>query len=48
MVRGLSLSDAEKVLLSDLPLAADPEIQLSPSWWPWMPLIPFRRAIISQ
>ena len=42
LARGLSPMNAKQVLLSKLPLAAPPEIDLSPSWWPWMPLIPFR------
>jgi len=41
-VRGLSPSRAKQALQSNLPLAAPPGIQISPSWWPWMPLIPSR------
>jgi hypothetical protein len=37
LVRGLSPVTAKQVLQSKLPLAAPPEIQMSPSWWPWMP-----------
>jgi len=47
-VRGLSLVKAEDVLQSRLPLTAAPEIQISPSWWPWMPLIPLRIEIVPQ
>lgn len=42
LARGLSQKDAVKVLRSGLPLSAPPEVDLSPSWWPWLPLIPFR------
>ena len=42
LVRGLSPARAKQVLQSDLPLAAPPTLEMSPSWWPWMPLIPFR------
>jgi hypothetical protein len=42
LVRGLSPSAAKQALQSNLPLAAPPDIQTSPSWWPWLPLIPFR------
>lgn len=42
MVRGVSPKAAVQILQSNLPLAAAPQIDLSPSWWPWMPLIPFR------
>ncbi len=45
LVRGLSPVNAKQVLQSTLPLAAAPEIQMRPSWWPWMPLIPFRITV---
>jgi hypothetical protein len=42
LVRGLSPEEAVRVLQGELPLAKEPEVKLSPSWWPWLPLIPFR------
>ncbi len=45
LVLGLSPIKAKQVLQSKLPLAAPPEIQISPSWWPWLPLIPFRITV---
>ena len=42
LVRGLPPEAAAQVLGSDLPLVSAPQIDLSPSWWPWLPLIPFR------
>jgi hypothetical protein len=42
LVRGLSPTNAKQILQSNLPLASPPDIQVSPAWWPWMPLIPFR------
>jgi Baseplate J-like protein len=42
LVRGLSPTRAKQILQSKLPLAAPPEIEMSPSWWPW---IPFRITI---
>ncbi len=42
LVRGLPPGSAVKVLTSRLPLAQPPQIQMTPAWWPWMPLIPFR------
>jgi hypothetical protein len=42
LVRGLSPRAAVQRLQSNLPLAAAPQIDVSPSWWPWLPLIPFR------
>jgi hypothetical protein len=48
LARGLSPQAATQVLMSKLPLEKSPEIDLSPSWWPWMPLIPFRISVSSQ
>jgi len=45
LARGLSPRDAQKALLAKLPLAKPPEIDLSPSWWPGLPLIPFRMEV---
>jgi hypothetical protein len=42
LVRGLSPEEAVRFLQGELPLAKEPEVELSPSWWPWLPLIPFR------
>ncbi len=39
---GLSPEQAKNRLTSALPLGAPPEIQLAPSWWPRMPVLPFR------
>ena len=47
MVRGLPPLAAANVLQANLPLAGRPEIRMSPVWWPWMPLIPFRIDVIS-
>jgi len=46
LVRGASHKQALGRLQSALPLAAPPEIQLRPSWWPWLPLIPFRIDVV--
>jgi len=45
LVRGLSPEAAAHVLQSELALSEAPELHLSPSWWPWLPLIPFRISI---
>ncbi len=47
LVRGAPASVAGAMLQSRFPLARPPEIQLSPSWWPWLPLIPFRIAVVT-
>lgn len=42
---GRAPGEASRRLTDSLPLAAAPEIRLSPSWWPWMPLVPFRISV---
>lgn len=47
LVRGYPPSTASAMLQSTLPLERPPQVQLSPSWWPWLPLIPFRINVIT-
>jgi len=44
-VQGLSPLEAGQRLESMLPLASPPQIQLVPSWWPWLPFLQFRIVI---
>jgi len=48
MVQGFGAWNVQSQLKKNLPLASAPEIRLSPSWWPWMPLVPFRISVITQ
>ncbi len=45
LVRGKSPEAASRALQGALPLAKQPEIKLSPAWWPWLPLVPFRITV---
>jgi hypothetical protein len=45
MLQGIGARDVESQLEDSLPLASDPDIRLSPSWWPWMPIVPFRISV---
>jgi len=42
---GRSPEEAAQCLAEGLPLAEPPEIALNPSWWPWLPVVPFRIAV---
>jgi hypothetical protein len=42
LVRGRSPADAARLLQVGLPLGGPAEVRLSPPWWPWLPLLPFR------
>jgi len=44
-VGGRSKEDAIANLKAGLLLRQPPEVELSPAWWPWMPLIPFRISV---
>jgi hypothetical protein len=45
IVRGHQLHSVKNELVSNLSLRADPTIVTSPSWWPWLPLIPFNISV---
>ncbi len=45
IVRGQPPSIAAAMLQAQMPLAAPPEVSIEPSWWPWLPLIPFRITV---
>lgn len=40
--RGMSISTAQKSLQKALNLDKPPEIQVSPNWWPFIPVLPYR------
>ena len=45
IVRGHKPELIKKILVSKLSLREDPEIIIKPSWWPWLPLIPFNISV---
>jgi hypothetical protein len=45
IVRGHQLRSVKNELVSNLSLRADPTIAMTPSWWPWLPLIPFNISV---
>ena len=44
-VGGRSKENAIANLQAGLILRQPPKVELSPAWWPWMPLIPFRISV---
>ena len=48
LVQGLGIKKAQSNLSASLPPASAPEIRLSPSWWRWVPLLPFRIEVITK
>ena len=48
MIQGRSLRSAQSLLNENLPLANAPVITLSPSWWQWIPILPFRISVVTE
>jgi hypothetical protein len=48
MIQGIRASQAKTLLEDNLPLNQAPDVQLSPSWWPWVPIVPFRISVLTQ
>jgi hypothetical protein len=48
MIQGIRSARAELLLEQSIPLEAAPEINLSPPWWPWVPLVPFRISVVTK
>jgi hypothetical protein len=48
MIQGFGAWNVESRLKESLPLASAPTVQLTPSWWPWMPILPFRIAVVTE
>ena len=48
MIQGVSSGRAQAFLEKSLPLEDAPVIDLSPSWWPWVPMVPFRISVVTE
>jgi hypothetical protein len=48
MALGLDPQQASQRLEATLPLETSPEIELVPSWWPRLPILPFRIVVLEQ
>ncbi|HEX9838690.1 MAG TPA: baseplate J/gp47 family protein [Anaerolineales bacterium] len=48
MIQGYGLHTAQTQLEKSFPLAGSLKIDLSPSWWPWVPIVPFRISVVTQ
>jgi hypothetical protein len=45
IVRGQKPQSVKGELVSSLSLRQEPKIAIAPSWWPWLPLIPFNLSV---
>lgn len=48
LIQGVGSGSAQSRLEENIPLAASPIIAVSPSWWPWVPIVPFRISVVTQ
>jgi hypothetical protein len=48
MIQGIRSRSAQSLLDQSLPLEAAPAINLSPPWWPWVPIVPFRISVVTE
>jgi hypothetical protein len=48
LIQGISSQRVKSVLEKSLALDDSPEISLSPAWWPWMPIVPFRISVLAE
>lgn len=48
LIQGISARRAQTLLENRLTLEDAPKIHLSPSWWPWVPIVPFRISVVTE
>jgi hypothetical protein len=48
LIQGLSATEAQSKLDKALPLINEPKVSLTPSWWPWVPVVPFRIEVVTK
>ncbi|MBK8617534.1 MAG: hypothetical protein IPN96_10595 [Anaerolineales bacterium] len=48
IVRGQEPQAVQSQLVSSLALRQQPEMTITPAWWPWLPLIPFNISVEVQ
>jgi baseplate J-like protein len=48
LIQGIRPQRVKTLLEKNLPLEDSPQISLSPSWWPWVPIVPFRISVLTE
>ena len=48
LIQGIRSQRVKSLLEKNLPLDISPQISLSPSWWPWVPIVPFRITVVTE
>jgi hypothetical protein len=48
LIQGIRSGRVQSVLEKYLPLDGAPQVNLTPSWWPWVPIVPFRISVVTE
>jgi hypothetical protein len=48
LIQGIPSGRVKTLLQKNLPLEGSPQVSLSPSWWPWVPIVPFRISVVTE
>ncbi|MCL4261274.1 MAG: hypothetical protein KJZ52_11685, partial [Anaerolineales bacterium] len=48
LIRGLNVGEARSRLENSFAWESKPEISMFPSWWKWIPLLPFRIEVVFE
>lgn len=48
MIQGIRSERVQALLKQNLQLEEAPEVILSPAWWPWVPIVPFRISVVTE
>jgi len=48
LIQGIRSQRVKTLLEKNLPLERSPKLSLSPSWWPWVPIVPFRISVVTE
>jgi len=48
LIQGIRSQRVKTLLEKNLPLQGSPQISLSPAWWPWVPIVPFRISVVTE
>jgi hypothetical protein len=48
LIQGAAADRAPGLLQQGLQLEDAPDVSLSPAWWPWVPIVPFRISVVTE
>ena len=48
LIRGMNIDEARSRLDESFAWESEPVISMFPSWWRWIPLLPFRMEVVTE